>query len=281
MTELWIDAGDGAAIALMDGKLVARSKSGKRLASVPKRLKESAAAEQLLALRDWLATHERECRETVESFMLRSLPVPRELLLAVFADPAWRAPLRDAVVLGGGEAGFLRAAEPHRGIGVVDLDGESRWLGAELFLVPHPILLDGLDDYRELATELGIVQGVSQLFRETFAKPRDLPPGANAIADFADGKFEQLGFALGRCRTLGVRVRGGFAVAPVWEGGELVEARYWIGADAPEAETRTGELLWVDGRERRLDLARVGPVAFSEGMRMASAIHAARKVEEG
>jgi hypothetical protein len=66
----------------------------------------------------------------------------------------------------------------------------------------------------------------------------------------------------------------------VWDAGTVTEARYWIGAEHPESETYTGQLLWVDSRERGLPLASVGPVAFSEGMRMASAIYAARVVEK-
>ena len=42
----------------------------------------------------------------------------------------------------------------------------------------------------------------------------------------------------------------------------------------------TAQLSWVDGRERTIKLADVGPVAFSEGMRMASSIYAARVVEK-
>ena len=38
--------------------------------------------------------------------------------------------------------------------------------------------------------------------------------------------------------------------------------------------------MWVDDRERTLKVAEVGPVAYSEGARMASAIYAARAIEE-
>jgi hypothetical protein len=45
-------------------------------------------------------------------------------------------------------------------------------------------------------------------------------------------------------------------------------------------EAYTGDLLWVDGDEQALPLGSVGPVAYSEGVRMASSIHAARFVED-
>ena len=79
--------------------------------------------------------------------------------------------------------------------------------------------------------------------------------------------------------VLGGAVAG--ALSLLWSSGGLaVEARYWIGADSPDSETWTGALSWVDGKEKTLPLADVPPVAFSEGMRMASAIYAARVVEK-
>jgi hypothetical protein len=86
--------------------------------------------------------------------------------------------------------------------------------------------------------------------------------------------------AVGKARALGYKVRGGFATCQVWDAGAVSEARFWIGADSPDSETYTGQLSWVDGKERGLKLADVGPVAFSEGMRMAAAIYAARVVEK-
>jgi len=284
----WVEAPDGYTLALSGNKLLARNPKGKPLSSVPKKLKNSEIAEQLLALRDWLKEHERECQETVESWMVRSLPAPRAVLAAVWDDPAWREALENAVVQPVGAdgrpdtdaGGFLKDVDGDKGVGVVDLDGETSWLDADLVAIPHPILLEELDDYRELATELSLSQGIAQLLRETFAKPEDLDPTSGSVQDYTEGRFEQLNHALGRCRTLGYRVRGGFATCPVWRDGALLEARYWIGAEYPDAETFTGELLWVDDRERPVKLDDVNEVAFSEGMRMASAIYAGRAVEK-
>lgn len=285
---IWVDAENGYQLALVDGALACRNPKGKRLKSVPSAVKKGDAAERLLAVRDWLVEHERTCTEMVERFMLRSLPVSRPLLHAVWDDPAWQRPLRDTVVaavndageLDTEQAGFLRAVDEQRGIGVVNLDGETMWLDTAQVALPHPILLAEREDYRELATELEIEQGIPQLFRETFEKPKSLGDGQTRISDYADGRFEQLNFVLGKCRTLGYRVRGGFACCTVWEGRKVAEARFWIGAEDPEGETYTGDLSWVDDKEHPIELSGVGPVAFSEGTRMASAIYAARKVED-
>jgi hypothetical protein len=74
-------------------------------------------------------------------------------------------------------------------------------------------------------------------------------------------------------------------VCPLIENGVSVEAAYWIGADYPESETRTGGLEWRAAGGRRLPLREVGPVAWSEGVRMAALVYAGRVVngedEEG
>ena len=282
----WTDAGKGYQLSLEGGKLVAKNPAGKRLTSVPKEVRDGDAADQLEALRDWLVEHERECAATVDQWMLRSLAVPRSVLEAVWDDPAWRKPLENAVVVavkadGGHDAaraGLFRGVDRKKGVGVVDLDGETAWLDTERVAIPHPILIAELDGWRELITQLGVAQGISQLHRETHAKPVGLT--ATAIEQFEDGKFAMLMHALGKARALGFKVRGGFATCKVWDGGGVAEARYWIGADSPDSETYTGQLSWVDARERGLKLAEVGPVAFSEGMRMASSIYAARVVEK-
>ena len=282
----WIDAGGGYLLALQDGKLVCKNPKGQRLASVPKDVKDSEAAEQLVDVRDWLAAHDKECAGTVEAWMLRSLPTPRAVLLAVWEDPSWRRALESAVVVpidGRGardesRAGFLRGVDPDKGIGVVSLDGETLWLAAEAIALPHPILLGELADYRALAIELGFTQGIAQLLRETYPKPADLPKGASAIRDFVGGEFQQLNHALGLCRRHGYRVSGGWAVSRVWEGGAACEARFWIGSEDPMSPTWTDELVWVDGDERPLKLDAVGAVAFSEGMRMGSQVFAGRVI---
>ncbi len=69
-------------------------------------------------LRDWLDEHEQQCRASLELWMLRSLPVPRDVLASVWTDPAWQSILINTVVcafkkgeLSQSEAGFLKQIE--------------------------------------------------------------------------------------------------------------------------------------------------------------------------
>jgi hypothetical protein len=282
----WIDADKDYKIALEDGKLVCQNPKGSKLSSVPKWLKDSDIAQQLLGIKDWLNQHEAECRDTLELWMLRSLPVARTVLVSVWPDPSWSGLLKNLVVcamkdgeIHQEESGFLLNVDAKKGVGIVDLDGETQWIKSESVALPHPILLENLSDFRELSVELGFEQSLDQLFRQTF-KPSKDDLEKTSIHEFSGGKFAALSHVTSLCRRLGYRVKGGSASCPIWENGNLTEARYWIGADAPEYETYTGDLIFTDARERGVSLRDVGPVAFSEGMRMASAIYAKRVVQE-
>jgi hypothetical protein len=283
----WIPGDKGYCLALKGKKLYARNAKGKKLASVPAALKKTELAEQLLALRDWLQQHRQECTDSVETWILRSLPVPRDVLASVWIDEAWRGVLENLVVAPLAKsgfdqdvAGFLRGVDVKKGIGVVDLDGETQWLKAQTIAVPHPILLDELSDFRELATELDLKQQADQLFRETWKFDAKDFEKTHTVTRFAGAEFQMLSHANGAAKSRGYRVRGGSATCTVFEGGSQIQARYWIGEGEPEYETWTGDLSFVDSEEKAVELKKVGPVAFSEGMRMAAAIYSKRYIEE-
>ncbi len=283
----WIPAARDYAVGLMDGKLVCRNPKGKMLVSVPKWLKEEDVADRLVALSQWLREHRLECLHTVQRWMLRSLLVPRAVAAEIWKDPDWRASLQNLVVapanargtVDHAQEGLLRDVDAKRGLGIVDLDGESTWLKAPLFAVPHPILIQDLSELRELTADLELQQGVDQLYRPIH-QPTDEQQKLKAIRDFAGGAFEQLNYATSHCRRLGYPVRGGYATCRVWEGRAALEARYYIGDEYPESETWTGELIFVNVRQQPVRIRDVGPVTFSEGVLMASAIFAKRKVDE-
>ena len=286
-TTFWLAADRDYSLTVRDGKLVCRNPKGKTLASLPPWLKESETAQQLAAMSDWLDEHALECLHTVERWMLRSLVVPREILHQVWLDMDWRKAIENVVVAPANakgaidleKMGLLKDVDPKKGLGIVDVDGESQWLKQPQVAFPHPILIGELDDFRELANDLKLEQAIEQLYRPVFqinSDQRDL----RAIRDYEGGKFEQLNFALGACRRLGYPVRGGYATCRVWEGESPLEARYYVGGEYPEAETETGELVFVGFDQRAVAMRDVGPVTFSEGMRMAAAIYAKRKVEE-
>jgi hypothetical protein len=282
----WTAAGDGYQVALESGAVVCRNAKGRRLRSVPAALRDDPAVVGLRQLNEWLARHTGQCRADAERWMIRSLPVPTVLLAQVWADEAWRAALTDLLVAGCDERGrwesdglgFLRDVGAD-GVGVVNLDGETLNLAVEQIVIPHPVLMDDLDDLREFATDLAVTQAVDQLFRQTWSRPATVEPASTAIREYAGGRFQELRHLTARAATLGYPVRGGYAVCRIFEAGRAVEARSWVGSDDPYYETETGELVFVSARGKQIPLGEVTPVAWSEGMRMAAALFAGRIVE--
>ncbi|MEV6848222.1 DUF4132 domain-containing protein [Actinoplanes sp. NPDC051411] len=279
----WVPAGADHEISVDRGKVVARTAQGQPLRSVPKALKEHDAVVGLRQTTEWLRRHEQSCRAEVERWMIRSLPVPTAVIAQVWADEAWRALLRDAVVVpvdgDACPAGLLRDAGTATGLGVVDLDGESARITAETVAIPHPVRLPDLDDLREFAGDLGVEQGLLQLFREVWHKPPEEEAQRAELRRYSGARFEQLRHAQSRATSAGYQVQGGTVVCRLWEAGSPIVASVWIGDGDPGVEGETGELTFSDAGGQSLAPAAVPAVAWSEGLRMAATLHAAGVVK--
>lgn len=277
----WLLTASGYEVALDGGRVVCRNSTGTRLRGLPASVKDDPVVAELRQLRDWLARHEAECLAEAERWMVRGLPVALPVLARVWADDAWRAALRDLIVAPYADgapdldrAGFLRDVDPARGAGVVGLDGESAWLTADSFAVPHPVLLDDLAELREFAAELDVRQGVTQLFREAYRRPDSAAAGRAVLAGYAEAHYAQLRHAVTRALALGCTVRTGTARYRIWEDGRAVDAVSWLGEGDPGQETWLGELGFTDAQGRRLEPLDVPPITWSEGVRLAAALHA-------
>jgi hypothetical protein len=279
----WVPAGADYEVSVDRGKVVARKAQGKPLKALPKALRDHEAVVGLRQLIEWLKRHEASCRAEVERWMIRSLPVPAAVIAQVWADESWRAVLRDLVVVpvradgtwDVAAAGLLRDADEAKGLGVVDLDGESTRITAGTVAIPHPVLLPDLDDLREFAADLGVEQGTLQLFREVWR----FTPGDD-LGRYSGARFKELRHVQSRATAAGYRVQGGTSVCRVWESGVTVLASVWIGDGDPSYETETGDLVFTNAAGEALAPEAVPPVAWSEGLRMAAALHAGRVVEE-
>ncbi|MFF4618347.1 DUF4132 domain-containing protein [Nonomuraea jabiensis] len=283
----WLAAGDGYEVALVEGRVAARATSGRsagrQLKSLPKALRDHPEVDRLRRFAEWLDRHAAACVAQADLWMVSSLPVPTGLLARVWPDEAWQSALRDLAVVGDDpdEVGFLRDATETGELRVVNLDGETVRLSPRTVTLPHPVLLPDLDDLREFAAELGVVQKVEQIHRATWRKPAGLDGKATTVTEFSGGTYESRFGLAARATTLGYRVTGGYATCRVRDAGTITEASVWIGEPYWEDEVSTGGLTWQDLDGRTLPLREVGPVAWSEGMRMAAALYAGRKVEEG
>ncbi|MFE7465856.1 DUF4132 domain-containing protein [Streptomyces sp. NPDC057499] len=281
----WLAAGEGYEITLEDGRVVARRAGGRQLKTLPKALRDSPEADRLRQLAEWLERHAASCVAQVDAWMVSSLPVPTELIVRVWPDEAWQAALRDMAVVGDDpdETGFLRDVTGDGELKVVDLDGETVRLSPRTVTLPHPVLLPDLDDVRDFAADLGITQKVEQIHRATWTRPDGPDAGRpeTEVRDYAGGKFASRFGLAARATSLGYRVSGGYATCKVRDGGSSTEASVWIGEPYWDGESETGALSWHDEDGRAVRLTEVGPVAWSEGMRMAAALYAGRTIEKG
>ncbi|MBM2622020.1 DUF4132 domain-containing protein [Actinoplanes sp. LDG1-06] len=283
----WVAAGADYEVSLDGSRVVARKSGGRPLKSLPKALKEHEAVVGLRQLAEWLKRHEASARAEVERWMIRSLPVPAAVIAEVWADETWRALLRDVVVVpvtgdGGWDvaaAGLLRHAGAD-GLGVVDLDGESARITAPAVALPHPVRLPDLDDLREFAADLGVEQGLLQLFREIWRKPEGEAEQRAELRRYSGARYKELRHVQSRATSSGYRVQGGMAVCRVWEGGATFVASVWIGDGEPSYETITSDLSFADPSGEPVAPADVPPVAWSEGLRMAATLHAGRVTDE-
>ncbi|MEU3049995.1 DUF4132 domain-containing protein [Streptomyces sp. NPDC006984] len=283
----WLAAGDGYEIALVGGRVTARSttgrSAGRQLKTLPKAVREHPEVDRLRRFARWLDRHAEDCLARVDNWMVSSLPVPTGLLARVWPDEAWQSALRDLVVVGEDpeEPGLLRDVTASGELRVVNLDGETVRMAPPTVLLPHPVLLPDLDELREFAAELGVVQKVEQIHRATWRTPEHPTPGSTEVREYAGGAYTSRFGLAARAASLGYRVSGGSATCLVREAGRTTEAAVWIGEPYWDDDTETGALQWRDADGRILRLRDVGPVAWSEGMRMAAALHAGRIIEEG
>jgi hypothetical protein len=238
---------------------------------------------ELQRFAQWLEWHAAECAAQVAHWMVSSLPVPAGLLARVWPDEAWRSALRDLVVVGEGpgEVGFLRDVDSSGGLLLVDPGGETVRLTPRTVTVPHPVLLPALAELRAFAAGSGVVQGVEQLHRATWHKPDGIDPAAHAVDEFAGAEYRSWFHLSARVTSLGYKVIGTRATDRVRDAGRILTASVGIGDPYTEERAWTGRLTWSDHTgHRALPLTDVGPVAWSEGMRMAAALRAGRTVAE-
>ncbi|MEU1573341.1 DUF4132 domain-containing protein [Streptomyces collinus] len=283
----WTPAGEGHEVALVKGRVTARATSGRSagrmLKTLPIALRDHPEVERLRLLAEWLDRHSSACLTQVDTWMVSSLPVPTALLARVWPDEAWQAALRDLVIVSDDPdaSGFLRDVTDTGDLRIITLDGATARVCPRTVTLPHPVLLPRLEELRELAAELGVAQKVEQIHRATWHKPADLPERATEVGGFTGGEFPSRYALAGLAASLDYRISDGCVTCRVRDGGRTARAAVWIGAPYRDGATRTGPLSWQDEDGRVLPLREVGPVAWSEGMRMAAALHAARADQEG
>lgn len=278
--EHWIDG--GAYSFRLDGDtIIAKNAKGRVLKTIPPKARATAAFQKVDMLRAYLHQHEVLCGDTVRDWFLKGLPVPLPLITAVWPDPAWQKYFRDLVVVAAGATGLLRGADAN-GLQLVDLDGETVSVPFHTDLVvhiPHPATMDEIDDWREFAVELGITQGLDQLFREVHVKPSDVDGIRAALGKYQGAKYKNAQTLIGRSRGGGFDADMNSISLTVLEDGvettAMLETDSWYYDDEATLHslsfTRSGRVISAED---------VGPIAWSEGVRMCEFVYAGRVTHE-
>jgi hypothetical protein len=142
--------------------------------------------------------------------------------------------------------------------------------------MPHPVLLPDLAGLRAFAAASGLVQGVEQLHRATWHRPDEPGAAARETSRFSGARYRSWFHLSARATSLGYKVTGCDVVNRIRDAGRILTASVDIGNPFYEEEGMTGSLSWRDEERQPVPSAEVGPVAWSEGMRMAAALHAGR-----
>jgi hypothetical protein len=128
--------------------------------------RDRETAHELEQLSHWLVDRDTICRRQVVEWMLRATTLSAGELAILAADRDWARVLTGVLVesTDGGEhvRGFLQGVSPGRGIGVLQLDGLTRWVSGTRWRVVHPALTDRLASWALLAAEAGVRQHVEQ-----------------------------------------------------------------------------------------------------------------------
>ncbi|MDO4631147.1 MAG: DUF4132 domain-containing protein [Corynebacterium sp.] len=201
----WLTAGTCSLTFGENHMIIARNSAGKVLKSVPDKVRELPEYKQLKGLQEVLKQHEQMCHDTVQEWLLEDELIPAAVVQGLWEDELWRKHLQNLVVSYGPEVGLVQDCTEDALL-LVDLDGEPITvpvMDSTAVGIVHPAVLDEVDQWREFASELGVQQGVDQLFRDTHVKPVETAEQHKAVQAYADSTYERGWFMLSRGRRVG------------------------------------------------------------------------------
>lgn len=164
-----------------EGELLVADARGKRLKSPPPKLRKHEAYQALMRGRKDDRSRGKRARRVLEELLISGAPLQGEELAWLLQDAAY-APLLTGLIVrptGQGEPGVLLACDPTRGIGLLPLDYDARWIGTPEVEITHPTRLGDLTAWQDLLVDLGLQQGLVQAFREV----RNVPPAHRALTE--------------------------------------------------------------------------------------------------
>jgi predicted DNA-binding WGR domain protein len=155
-----------------DDEVLITDAKGKKLKSVPAKLRATDDYQSLMRGRKDDRGRGKRARRVLEERMISGSPIGAAEIAWLVHDDAFADLLKGLIVVPKGSAPVLLLGwEESRGLGVLPLDYDARWIGWHDLQIPHPIHLEGVTAWQDVLVELGLSQALVQAFREIKTVP--------------------------------------------------------------------------------------------------------------
>jgi predicted DNA-binding WGR domain protein len=266
---------DGYKIAFGDNdEVIVTDAKGKKLKSVPPKLRKTEEYQALMRGRKDDRARERKARRVLEERMISGASLSADEVAWLAEDDAFAPLLVGTIVYPEGRAkdgGLLVKVDAKKGLGILPLDHDARWIGAAGVDLPHPMRLDDVTAWQDLLVDLGRQQPIAQAFREIKKVPvaqRGLTESSmlsgrgtrsGALVErllMEDGWIVRRGMAR---RKLSLRTDTGVVTFEAW----FDYGEYYM----PSDPTTTGAFGMNDGNKKPVKFDQVPEVLLSEAIR--------------
>lgn len=273
-----------------DEEVIITDAKGKRLKSVPSKLRQTDDYQSLMRGRKDDRGRGKKAKRVLEDRMISGAPLTADEVAWLVQDDAFEEYFKGLVVIPKGAADpvVLVAWDAQRGLGILPLDYDSRWIGWHDIDIPHPSKIRDVSAWQDMLVDLGLQQALVQVFREVKTVPvaqrqlfectmlanretRSAASMERILMD--DGWITRRGHAK---RTLSLREASGVTTVEAW----FDYGEYYM----PSDETTTGAFGVNDDKGRPLRMNDVPPVLLGEIIRsleVACASAGAKKDDDG
>jgi predicted DNA-binding WGR domain protein len=157
-----------------DDEVIVTDAKGKRLKSVPDKLRKNEDYQSLMRGRKDDRARERRARRVLEERMISGTALSAEEIAWLVLDDAFSPLLKGLIVQPVGraqDAGLLLGWDEKKGLGLLPADYDAKWIGWQPVELAHPMKLGDVTTWQDLLVDLADQQALVQAFREVRTVP--------------------------------------------------------------------------------------------------------------
>lgn len=156
-----------------EDEVIISDEKGKRLKSVPAKLRQTDEYQALMRGRKDDRSRGKKAKHMLEGRMISGAPMNADEVGWLVQDEAFAEYIKGLVVTpkDGSGSGVIVGWDAARGLGLLPLDYDARWVGWLDVDVPHPSKLSDVAAWQDLLVDLGMQQSLVQIFREVKTVP--------------------------------------------------------------------------------------------------------------